>query len=234
MKAFTNTTEWDWLAVKNIPIKPLEEDLVPINFFPEKIQISPQYFLQKLPGAIPELYLRQGVYEKLITASNDLPSGYKFLIYDAWRDIKTQQALFDILYERHRQQNPNMTVNELQQLTLKIVALPSTNLLKPSPHNTGGSVDLTIIDSVGRLLNMGTPFDEASIRAQTTYFDDPLNVIRKNRQLLYNIMTRHGFTNYSEEWWHYDYGNQNWAWVSGQSYAVYIGTSPQFAWHSPF
>jgi len=119
-------------------------------------------------------------------------------------------------------------------LTLKIVALPSTNLLKPSPHNTGGSVDLTIIDSVGRLLNMGTPFDEASIRAQTTYFDDPLNVIRKNRQLLYNIMTRHGFTNYSEEWWHYDYGNQNWAWVSGQSYAVYTGTSPQFAWHSPF
>lgn len=103
MKAFTKTTEWDWLAVKNVPIKPLEEDLVPINFFPEKIQISPQYFLQKLPGAIPELYLRQGVYEKLITASNDLPSGYKFLIYDAWRDIKTQQALFDILYERHRQ-----------------------------------------------------------------------------------------------------------------------------------
>ncbi|MCG4287414.1 D-alanyl-D-alanine dipeptidase, partial [Lactobacillaceae bacterium KNUT 0156] len=53
---------------------------------------------------------------------------------------------------------------------------------------------------------------------------------RENRRLLYHVMTQAGFTNYIEEWWHFDYGNQNWATVSKRDFAVYGATKPAFPW----
>ncbi|MED4919243.1 M15 family metallopeptidase, partial [Geobacillus thermodenitrificans] len=46
--------------------------------------------------------------------------------------------------------------------------------------------------------------------------------IKENRKLLKSIMEKAGFTNYDEEWWHYDYGNQNWALKTGNE-AIYGG-----------
>ena len=96
MRAITLTTEWSWKDVKRIDIVPSSEEMVSVNFCPDKIAVSPQYFLQGLPGALPELYLRRSVFKKILLAANNLPTGYKFLIYDGWRSIETQQAIFDI------------------------------------------------------------------------------------------------------------------------------------------
>ena len=45
----------------------------------------------------------------------------------------------------------------------------------------------------------------------------------QNRRLLFNAMVDQGFTNYSEEWWHFDYGNQFWALINGV-HAIYGST----------
>ena len=51
-----------------------------------------------------------------------------------------------------------------------------------------------------------------------------------NRRLLYHVMVSAGFTNYPDEWWHFDYGNQNWALMSGRKAAVYGRGVPALRW----
>lgn len=233
MKPITKTIQWDWQAVKSTPLQATDEPLVPVNFYPEKILVSPQYFLQGLPGALPELYLRESVYARLLQVTENLPAGYKLLVYDAWRAIATQQALFDTLWQRYRNAHPDWSDAQVTAATLVIVALPSIDPLKPSPHNTGGSVDLTLVDDKGRILDMGTPFDEASARAATN-FAGISEIAYANRKVLVDLMLAAGFTNYSDEWWHFDYGNQNWAWVLGKKEAFYGPAEPAFAWRQPF
>ncbi|MCS7233811.1 MAG: M15 family metallopeptidase [Synergistetes bacterium] len=232
--------EWEWKSVKSKEIRENGEKLVPLSLFPEKILVRPQYFIQGIEGALPECYAREGVYRKLIEASLLLPDGHKLVILDAWRPIKVQQSLFNILREKFKTQYPNLNEEELTNLTLKFVALPSTDPKKPSPHNTGGAIDLTIADEYGRLLYMGTEYDDSTEISRTTYFEELILKGEKlgekeiealqNRRLLYHILTSVGFTNYIDEWWHFDYGNQNWAWMSGKSYALYGAISPSFPW----
>ncbi|MBU7557404.1 M15 family metallopeptidase [Weissella paramesenteroides] len=231
----TPVTNWDWSPIREVPIRENDEPLISLSYLPEKMVVSPQYFIQNLPGSYPELYTRLEVQNKLISAARKLPYGYKFVIFDTWRSIPTQQALFDQMKHFVQRDHPGYSDEQVQQAALRIVALPSTDPMKPSPHNTGGSIDLSIVDEDGRLLEMGSPFDDISVRAKTTYYEteetsEAYDVARRNRRLLYHIMMQAGFTNYSEEWWHFDYGNQNWASLTNNGYAIYGATKPVFPW----
>ncbi len=118
----------------------------------------------------------------------------------------------------------------LGDLTTQFVSLPSLKETCPSPHLTGGSVDLTICDEGRNPIWMGTTFDDFTELAHTRYFEDKLargehltaeeTVALNNRRMLYWTMKATGFTNYSCEWWHYDYGNQFWGVVEGKP-AIY-------------
>lgn len=112
------------------------------------------------------------------------------------------------------------------KLTQTYVSLPSTNPTRPSPHNTGGAVDLTLAYEDGSQAPMGTEFDDFSVRAATAYFENKSGLtgqekeFRDNRRILFYALTQVGFTNYREEWWHFDYGNQFWA-TQNKSHAIY-------------
>lgn len=77
---------------------------------------------------------------------------------------------------------------------------------------------------------MGTTFDYFEPKAGTRYFEDKIELgeelsglelaALKNRRLLYHLLNDVGFTNYREEWWHFDYGDQFWGKLSGDA-AVY-------------
>jgi zinc D-Ala-D-Ala dipeptidase len=77
-----------------------------------------------------------------------------------------------------------------------------------SMHNRGAAVDLTIVDSLGRELNMGTPFDFFGREAYHNYVQLPDSVLA-NRKLLKDLMESHGFKPTSTEWWHYHYAKSN-------------------------
>lgn len=226
---------WDWGEIRAIPLDLSDEKLVSVSYLPEKMVVSPQYFIQQLPGAKADIFVRETIQQKLNDAADMLPYGYKLVIFDAWRDIDTQQALFDRMQSFVQRDHPEFNADQTLAATLRIVALPSSNANRPSPHNTGGSVDVSIVDERGRLLEMGSPFDDISARAKTTYYEfepesEDVIKIRENRRLLYHVMTNAGFTNYLEEWWHYDYGNQNWTFMSGHDTAFYGATKPEFPW----
>ncbi|MFD2368967.1 M15 family metallopeptidase [Brevibacillus sp. GCM10020057] len=197
------------------PASECGEPMVPLTGYSPRIAIYPAYYHLGYKGAQPEVYLRKGAAERLALAAGLLPAGYQLVVLDGWRSHEVQSSL----YEGFRQSliaqgwtDEEAIVEELR----KFVAKPSTDLEKPSPHLSGGAVDLTITGPDGWLA-MGTDFDDFSELAETRHFEtiaaptEKEREIRDNRRLLYHVMTQAGFTNYAQEWWHYEYGTRSWA-----------------------
>lgn len=177
-----------------------------------------------LPGSSEYLAARVSVVKRLIKAKKMLPEGLFLKIYDAYRPIAIQQALWDYYREEKIKENPSLNDDEINRITSYCVSFPSYDILKPSLHNTGGAVDLTIINKDGIELNMGCDFDEFSPKAWTDYYEknDIDGEVRENRRLLYSVMIEAGFTNLPSEWWHYDYGDNAWAHITGLD-PIYTG-----------
>jgi D-alanyl-D-alanine dipeptidase len=75
-------------------------------------------------------------------------------------------------------------------------------IAKKSSHSRGSTFDLTLVDGAGMELDMGTSWDyfgTASWPTDTTVSEEA----QKNRAFLAELMTKHGFTPYAEEWWHF-------------------------------
>ena len=218
------------------------EPLVSASLYPEKILSRPQYFIQGLKESIPESFLRVGVYERLVRAADRLPKGWKFVLLDCWRAPELQRELFDTIKDEIFRDHPELSPDEVDQRARIFVAYPSTEPDLVSGHCTGGSVDLTLADEKGRTVSMGSGFDETSERSYTDHYDRILESkgalsqeeedIRNNRRLLLNLMESEGFSNYPNEWWHFDYGNRNWAIRTGQEKCIYGFVRPNMRWRS--
>lgn len=89
-------------------------------------------------------------------------------------------------------------------------AVPNPNwVARPSEyarsHESGRSVDLTLADAHhGRLLDMGTGFDDFTPRSLAYATDGVTAAQQANRALLRDAMQAGGLTPYSGEWWHFD------------------------------
>ena len=199
-----------------------------------RIFTNPFYYSQQIPNSLKDIYLRETTYKKVKEAIQLLPNQYSLILFDGYRPLQVQQYLFDHYYEEMRKKYAHFTANQILSETLKYVAFPTINHNRPAPHLTGGAVDLTLGDLEGNPLIMGTDFDEMSEKSTTDYFEVHSGVndeARKNRRLLYNCMREVGFTNYSAEWWHYDYGNFMWAKRLGREYAIYGALNIQLTNH---
>lgn len=200
------------------------EQLIQIGGDHPKIFIEPIYYIQKAPNSLRSIYLRESVYERLLQAVSLLPDDYSFIVYDGFRPLQVQQFLFNQFSAQIKKQHPAFSEQQVQQETLKYVAFPSLHKEHPAPHLTGGAVDLTIGDAHGNALHLGTAFDEMSEKSATRYYEENTEdnkAARDLRRILYNSMTSAGFMNYSEEWWHYDFGNISWARRIGTEKAIY-------------
>ena len=190
-----------------------------------RLEVTMQYYEQGIPGAVSAAYLRQSAAVRLQNALDLLPEGYGILVYDAWRPIAVQQALFDEYTARVKSETAGLHLSDEQLLerVRQFVSVPSYDIRKPSVHNTGGAVDLTLTGPDGRELDMGTAFDDFTPAAYTAAFEpEGDRAVRDNRRLLYTVMTTAGFTNLPTEWWHYDYGTAFWSYYTGQP-ALYTG-----------
>jgi D-alanyl-D-alanine dipeptidase len=117
-------------------------------------------------------------------ASLAAPLGLKLRILDAFRPTEAQWRLWQ------HTPDPNF------------VADPR----RGSPHSRGVAVDLTLIDRSGRVLDMGTPFDDFTPRS----WHADLAVApeaQRNRLLLLGLMSAAGWDFYTKEWWHYQLFN---------------------------
>jgi D-alanyl-D-alanine dipeptidase len=82
------------------------------------------------------------------------------------------------------------------------VARPGTTARS---HESGRSVDVTLADvHDGRLIDMGTGFDDFSSRAMAFATDGVTPEQQSNRRWLRDGMSAGGLSVYSGEWWHFD------------------------------
>ncbi len=128
-------------------------------------------------------FLHEAAAEKLrtaITLADQL--GYRFLIFDAFRPLEAQQALWD------HTPDPEFLSN------------PETG---SCPHCRGVAIDLTLVDTpTNTPLDMGTEFDAFTPRSHHGNTEIS-NTAQANRFLLLGIMTAAGWDFYRNEWWHY-------------------------------
>lgn len=187
--------------------------------------IEMQYPLLGMQHAEPRCFVREQVRGRLIAAAKRLPQGYRLKILDAWRPFALQEELFYTYREKLIADFHLDRVSEAERdrIIAGFVSLPADNRDLPPVHTTGGAVDLTIIRPDGTELPMGTGFDAFTKQTGTAFFErggDP--AVRRNRRLLYSVMTLAGFRNLPTEWWHYDYGDRFWAYYSNTP-ALYRG-----------
>ena len=99
---------------------------------------------------------------------------------------------------------------------------PLTDLCSPSPHATGGSIDVWLYKD-GVPVNLGVPFDWMKDDAGAFYhlkynrnkFTPNDKQISYHRNLMIYSMVTAGFTCYGPEIWHFNFGNQMDALVKG-------------------
>lgn len=187
-----------------IPIKECGEPLVKARG--ERIFWAPVYVELGLEDALDDVWLRDEAARRLRLAAGMLPGGFSLVLWDGWRPVSVQRQL----YERYRGEleSSGLEGNELDRETLRYVSLPSEDPHCPSPHLTGGTIDLTLGDRDGNPLDMGGNFDELGERSGAFFYEGASSLFRERRRLLRGVMVQAGWSPYPEEWWHFDFGNQ--------------------------
>lgn len=237
---------------RNLPIKETGEPLVTV---PEKMCHS-FYCLEMELIDSPVIFLRRTTLDMYLEARKIMLSlGYDILVYDGWRSLVLQENLFWYYFKQFTVARFNMQerfvgakspqeikegFNQLPEslrLSMKeanktYVSWPSSDSLSPSPHSTGGSIDVWPYKN-GQPLNLGVPFDWMDDEAGAFYhlktmrrkFFGNDGVACHNRNVLLYAMTKAGFSCYGPEIWHFNHGNQMDSLVKG-GVAIYSYIEP--------
>jgi D-alanyl-D-alanine dipeptidase len=166
-----------------------DTSIVPLRSIDSTIVFDVRYatannFTGRILYPTSKVYLRKTVAEKLSEAEKYLMDKYnlRLKVFDGYRPLSVQKKLWEIVPDENFVANP----------------------AKGSRHNRGAAVDLTLIDSLGNELEMGTPYDDFTKKANRNYPD--LNDLEKrNRHILDEAMEKFGFEPLRTEWWHFDY-----------------------------
>jgi D-alanyl-D-alanine dipeptidase len=185
-----------------------------------------------VPGAISGIWVRLGVAARLRAIDEQLRrSGLALYFFDGWRPTEVQAYFHDRWMPEHlRACRPELTEPEIKAEVEKYWAEPTRKPDSPSPHITGGAVDLTLCwADTGLSLWMGSLFDDVTEIAHTDHFEKAPNTLlstsaqeaRANRRLLYWTMVQAGFSAHPNEWWHFSFGDQMWACLTGAPAGFY-------------
>lgn len=139
-------------------------------------------FLKEKVYDCDDCLLRYATIKKLLKAHNEFKKlGYKIKFFDCYRPLSIQKKMWKIYPDK------------------RYVADPK----KGSNHNRGTAVDITLVDSLGVDLEMGTDFDHFGNKAHHAYPYLSKKTL-ENRKLLKSVMESHGFWSITSEWWHYN------------------------------
>ncbi|PIR06553.1 MAG: hypothetical protein COV55_03435 [Candidatus Komeilibacteria bacterium CG11_big_fil_rev_8_21_14_0_20_36_20] len=195
-----------------------QEPLVSLNkIYPN---IDCQYEKQDMKSiAGEEIYVRSSVAEKLNKvnlALKKINQDYRLKIVYGYRHPDIQKKYFDKRKKELTLQNPNLSPEQSKGLTHNFVAAPEV-----AGHVVGGAIDLTITSSQGDL-DMGTMIGDFTDSDKIKTFAKNISQAQKeNRQLLHDLMLKENFAPFYGEWWHFSYGDKEWAAFYGHQKSLY-------------
>lgn len=206
-------------------------------------------------GAPTNLFLRKSVAETLAkvntslshtTITNLFGGEVELYIEDALRPVPLQRRLHDeIIPALLRKNHPEMSNGEIAERIKDIIAVPSADPQKPSPHATGGALDVIIRYKQATLgyvsgsnVQVGHIDGDTSARINPDYFEqnqpqsEAESTAQRNRRAYYAIITGTAFgvdtglVNNPTEWWHWGMGDQLSEKVRGGEAAYYSLAEP--------
>lgn len=234
---------------------PIKENKEPLVLVPEDVT-HPFYAIDMKMTSNKCVYLRKSVLDKFLLARKMLMNvGYDLKIYDGWRPNRLQESLFwyymkEFIIPKFPQikkcfdqavspqnikevfyQLPLNVQETLREANKTYVSWPSVSLESPSPHTTGGAIDVWLYKNE-KPATLGIPFDWMEESSGAFYH---LKIKRKkflgdkqvclNRNMLIYAMVKSGFSCYGPEIWHFNYGNQMHSLVTGEK-AIYSYVEP--------
>ena len=166
----------------------------------------------------PRLPIRKTVYEKLVNVGKRLKAidpNYKLLVAYAFREMRIQQQYFEEVKEMFR--NDFDDELEYYERIHERIAIPTV-----AGHPTGGAVDVATFDeSTGCIVDFGTEIDDLTTDLIYYNAEDISDVAKANRKTLRDAMMAEGFAPYDGEWWHFCYGDKEWAFYYKKDRALY-------------
>ena len=219
-----------------IPIKDNKDKLIAIPSFFKFISPHPYYELGAPYNKNDGIWkLREEVVRRLIKANEYLKlrnNSFYLLIYDSWRPIEVQEFMFNRAFGLEcKRLDIDASVKDIkrypqiQKKVEKFWAYPSFDERFPPPHSTGGALDITFADKNGNIMDMGSEIDQMDEKSKPDFYKNTDNeeaiIWNYRRNLLKEIMVEFEFVQHPNEWWHFSYGDQLWAWKSKKANAIY-------------
>lgn len=205
-------TMLDYADLATIRIEPIDEPLVPIVETSELTALQIGEDMLSITGDL--IYVRQNVAERLGQASlllADRAKGAQLQVVYGYRALSIQKRLFQKFYDQFSEQYSG---DELIEQTHRLIAQPTV-----AGHPTGGAVDIQIIRD-RQPLDFGTTIWEF-VPDSYTFSPFVSEAAGANRQLLRRIMVDSGFAPFDGEWWHFSYGDKEWAKYYDRDFALY-------------
>lgn len=164
------------------------------------------------------IMVRQKVVDRLLKAQQKLvafDSNFCLFVVYGYRTLEIQTAYF--LKELAQCQAYYDNPVDLYEAIHKKIAVPSV-----AGHPTGGAVDVTLWDkSNNRRIDCGSILYDFNSPAIEVFSTKLTKSDRTNRFLLRKVMLEAGFAPFDGEWWHFSYGDCEWAYYYNQPFAIY-------------
>jgi D-alanyl-D-alanine dipeptidase len=156
---------------------------------------------------------RETVARMLKRAEELLPKGLKLQVVNGYRPLSTQKTLFEQEMAKYADKIPD-ELERKRYIHKHSVAAPEC-----AGHPTGGAIDIQITKN-GSPLDFGTKI--WTFCNDTMTFSPFVNqTAQGNRNLLRAVMLSVGFAPFDGEWWHFSYGDKEWAAYYQKPAAIY-------------
>lgn len=210
-----NNLEKSMLSIKDyeaIPVIDNGEPLVPIVDTPSLTAEQRGDDMKEYTGNV--VYVRRGTLDRLAKAADLLiatDDSMALNVVYGYRALQVQTRRFETVRQSLSDQ---FSGEELDLATHRMVARPDV-----AGHPTGGAVDIQILQE-GGTMNFGTGISEF---VPDSYTFSPFvgREAMQNRMLLRTVMMGAGFASFDGEWWHFSFGDKEWAKYMNQPNAVY-------------
>jgi len=218
-----------------IPIKDNGDKLIAIPSYLNFLDPHPYSYLGAPYKDKTSIWkLREEVVNRLLKVNDYLisKSSFNLLICDSWRPLEVQEFMFKraFLLECEKSHIDASFKNRKSYTSIlkkveKFWAYPSHDTRCPPPHSTVGALDVCFSDKDGNLVEMGSMVDQMDETSNPYFYANMKNegaiIWNSRRNLLREIMTKFGFAQHPNEWWHFSYGDQLWAWKNRKANALY-------------
>lgn len=165
------------------------------------------------------IVVRESVYKKLLTAQILLQKHYphySLFVTFGYRSLEIQKTNFLKRVQIEAQKFYDDPI-DLYEAAHRAVAVPNV-----AGHPTGGAIDIIIVDTkTNKSIDFGAKQYDYNDKKYYVFAPTISEIAYKNRLLLRTLLVEQEFAPFDGEWWHFSYGDREWAYYYNKAHALY-------------